>query len=79
MRQMKINLRRRLFFYMFMSLGYLFGFGQELTDTLNVSTVNPDSIYLRLLLLSPEVRSNIENQVPCHMVNLSDSVLNNSV
>lgn len=79
MRQMKKNLMRRLLFYMFMSLGYLFGFGQDLKDTLNVSTVNPDSIYLRLLLLSPEVRSNIENHVPGHMVNLSDSVLNNPV
>lgn len=76
MRQMKINLMRRLFFYMFMSVGYLCGLSQDLTDTLNISKMNTDSIQLRPLLLSPEVRFNIENHVPGHMVNLSDSVLN---
>ena len=76
MRQMKINLMRRLFFYMFMSLGYLFGFGQDLKDTLNISKMNTDSIQLRLLLLSPEVLLNIENQAQGNMMNYSDSVLN---
>lgn len=79
MKQMKITVMRRLFFYLFMSVGYLCGLCQELTDTLNISKMNMDSIRLKFILLSPEVWFNIENHVPGQMVNHSDSVLNNPV
>lgn len=74
--QIKITITRSIFFTLFMSLGCLSGFSQELTDTLNVPKGNSDDIQLRPLLLLSEVRFNIENIAFGLMKNYSDSLLN---